>query len=60
VSTNIGVKTFTFIVGHAKYAAKYKQSIEGLALHIQSTYTNGLSIAKLIRELMLVVINVDD
>jgi hypothetical protein len=60
VSTNIGVETFTFDVGHTKYAAKYQQSIEGLALHIQSTYTNGSSIAKSIRELKLVVINVDD
>ena len=60
VSSNIGVKTFMFDVGHAKYAAKYQQSIEGLALHIQSTYTNGSSIVKSIRELKLVVINVDD
>ena len=60
VSSNIGVKTFMFDVGHAKYAAKYQQSIEGLALHIQSTYTNGSSIAKLIRELKLVVIDVDN
>ena len=60
VSTNIGVKTFTFDVGHVKYAAKYQQSIEGLALHIQSTYTNVSSIAKSIRELKLVVIDVDD
>ncbi len=53
-------QTFTFNVGHAKYAAKYQQSIEGLALHIQSTYANGSSIAKMIRELKLVVIDVDD
>jgi hypothetical protein len=31
VSTNIGVETSMFDVGHAKYAAKYQQSIEGLA-----------------------------
>ena len=60
VSTNPSVETLTFDVGHAKYAAKYQQSLEGLALHIQSTYTNGSSIAKSIRDLELVVIDVDD
>ena len=60
VSTNPGVETLTFDVGHAKYAAKYQQSLEGLALHIQSTYMNGSSIAKSIRDLQLVAIDVDD
>jgi len=60
VSTNPGIETLTFDVGHAKSAAKYQQSLEGLALHIQSTYTNGSSIAKSIRDLELVVIDVDD
>ena len=53
VSTNTGVEAFTFDVGHPKYAAKYQQHLEALALHIQEKYQNGSSIAKSIRDMKL-------
>jgi len=59
VSTNTGVQNLTFDVGHPRHAARYQQSVEGLALYIQSNYTNGSSIAKSIRDLKLVMIEID-
>ena len=59
VSTNTGVQNLTFNVGHPRHAARYQQSVEGLALYIQSNYTNGYSIAKSIRDLKLVTIEID-
>jgi hypothetical protein len=46
LSFNAGVEKFTFDVGHPRHAARYQQSVEGLALYIQGNYTNGSSIAK--------------
>jgi hypothetical protein len=60
MSTNTGVETFTFLVGNPKYAAKYQQHLEALALHIQEKYQNGSSIAKSIRDMKLVVIKLDE
>jgi hypothetical protein len=59
LSSNAGVEKFTFDVGHPRHAARYQQSVEGLALYIQGNYTNGSSIAKSIRDLKLVKIDVD-
>jgi hypothetical protein len=53
VSKVVGLKTHTFDIGNAKYAAKYQKSVDTIANHIQKEYKGGPEIAKAIRDLSL-------
>jgi hypothetical protein len=49
----LGLESHTFVIGNAKYAAKYKKMIDAIANYIQREYKGGADIAKAIRELSL-------
>ncbi len=54
----LGLKSQTFGIGNAKYAAKYKKMIDAIANHIQREYKGGADIAKAIKELSLPTLQV--
>jgi hypothetical protein len=47
----VGLKTDTFDIGNAKYAAKFQKSLEAIAMYVQREYKGGPDIAKAIKEL---------
>ncbi len=49
----LGLETHTFDIGNAKYAAKYKKTVDSIANYIQREYKVGADIAKVIKELSL-------
>jgi hypothetical protein len=49
----LGLETHTFDIGNAKYAAKYKKTVDSIANYIQREYKGGADIAKAIKELCL-------
>ncbi len=53
VSKVVGLKTHTFDIGNAKYAAKYQKSVDAIANHIQKEHKGGPEIAKAIRDMNL-------
>jgi hypothetical protein len=53
VSTLVGLKSHTFDMGNAKYAAKFQKLLDAIAIHIQRDYKGGADIAKAIRDLVL-------
>ncbi len=53
VTKILGLKSHTFDIGNAKYAAKYKKMVDAIANHIQREYKGGADIAKAIKELSL-------
>ena len=53
-TTNVaGLEMHTFDIGHAKYAAKFKKSLEEIANYVQREYKGGPDIGRGIRELRL-------
>ncbi len=49
----LGLESHTFDIGNAKYAAKYKKTVDSIANYIQREYKGGADIAKAIKELSL-------
>jgi hypothetical protein len=49
----LGLESHTFDIGNAKYAAKYKKTVDTIANYIQSEYKGGANTAKAIKELSL-------
>ncbi len=54
----LGLKSHTFDIGNAKYAAKYKKTVDVLANYIQREYKGEADIAKAIKELSLPTLQV--
>ncbi len=54
----LGLESHTFDIGNAKYAAKYKKTVDAIANHIQREYKGGADIAKAIKELSLPTLHV--
>ena len=50
VTKVLGLKSHTFNIGNAKYAAKYKKTANAIANHIQREYKGRADIAKAIKE----------
>ncbi len=48
-----GLETHTFDIGHAKYAAKFKKSLEEIANYVQREYKGGPDMGKALRDLQL-------
>jgi hypothetical protein len=44
----LGLESHTFDIGNAKYAAKYKKTIDAITNHIQREYKGGADITKAI------------
>jgi hypothetical protein len=49
----LGLESHTFDIGNAKYAAKYKKTVNAIANYIQREYKGGADIAKAIKELSI-------
>ncbi len=58
VTKLLGLESHTFDIGNAKYAAKYKKTVDVIANYIQSEYKGGADIAKAIKELSLPILQV--
>ncbi len=58
VTKVLGLKSHTFNIGNAKYAAKYKKTVNAIANHIQREHKGGADIAKTIKELSLPTLRV--
>jgi hypothetical protein len=58
VTKVLGLKSHTFDIANAKYAAKYKKTVNAIANHIQREYKSGADIAKAIKELSLPTLRV--
>jgi hypothetical protein len=58
VTKVLGLKSHTFDIGNAKYAAKYKKTVNDIANHIQREYKGGADITKAIKELSLPTLRV--
>jgi hypothetical protein len=54
----VGLKSHTFNIGNAKYAAKYKKTVDAIANYIQREYNGGADIEKAIKELSLPILQV--
>ena len=54
----LGLESHTFDIGNAKYAAKYKKTVDAIANYIQREYKGGADIAKAIKELSLPTLQV--
>jgi hypothetical protein len=53
VTEVFGLKSHTFDIGNEKYAAKYKKTVDTIAIYIHREYKGGADIAKAIKELSL-------
>jgi hypothetical protein len=51
VTKVLGQEDNTFDIGNVKYAAKYKETVDAIANHIQREYKGGADIAKAIKAL---------
>ncbi len=58
VTKMLGLESHTFDIGNVKYAAKYKKTVDGIANYIQREYKGGADIAKAIKELSLLTLQV--
>ena len=58
VSKVVRLETHTFDIGNEKYAAKYQQSVDTIANHIQKEYKGRPEIAKAIRDMSLPTITI--
>ena len=58
VTKVLGLESHTFDIGNAKYAAKYKKTVDAIANYIQREYKGGANIAKAIKELSLPTLQV--
>ena len=58
VTKVLGLESHTFDIGNAKYAAKYKKTVDAIANYIQREYKGGADIAKAIKELSLPTLQV--
>jgi hypothetical protein len=58
VTKVLGLEGHTFDIGNAKYAAKYKKTVDAIANHIQREYKGGVDIAKPIKVLSLPTLQV--
>jgi hypothetical protein len=58
MSNGAGLKTYMFDIGNAKYAAKYKKSLNAITNYAQREYKGGPEIAKAWRDLVLPTITV--
>ena len=56
----LNLETATFDVGHAKYAAGFQVSLDAIVLYIQSNFKDGSYIAKSVKDLALVTIDLED
>ena len=56
----LGLESHTFDIGNAKYAAKYKKTVDAVAKYIQKEYKGGSDVAKAIRELSLPTLDLPD
>ncbi len=54
----LGLKSHTFDVGNAKYAAKCKRTVDTIANHIKKEYKGRPDIAKAIRKLSLPILTI--
>ena len=55
----VGLESHTFDIGNAKYAAKYKKTVDVIANYIQIEYKGwGADIAKAIKELSLPTLHI--
>ncbi len=46
VTKVVGLESYTFDIGHAKFAAKYQKTVKAIANHIEKDYKGGPEIAK--------------
>ncbi len=53
VTKVLGLESHTFDIGNAKYAVKYKKTVDAIANYIQRRDKGGADIAKAIKELYL-------
>ena len=53
VTKVFGLESHTFDIGNAKYAAKYKKTVDVIANYIHREYKGGADIAKAIKALSL-------
>jgi hypothetical protein len=53
-----GLESHTFDIGNAKYAAKYKKTVDVIANYVQREYKGGADIAKAIKALSLPTLQV--
>jgi hypothetical protein len=58
VTKMLGLESHTFYIGNAKYVAKYKKTVDVIANYIQREYKGGADIAKAIKELILLTLQV--
>jgi hypothetical protein len=58
VTKVLGLEGHTFDIGNAKYAAKYKKTVDAIANHIQREYKGGADIVKAIKALSLPTLQV--
>ena len=54
----LGLESHNFDIGNAKYAAKYKKTVNAIANNIQREYKGGADIAKAIKALSLPTLQV--
>ncbi len=58
VTKVLGLESHTFVIGNAKYAVKYKKTVDAIANHTQREYKGGADIVKAIKELSLPTLRV--
>jgi hypothetical protein len=58
VTKVLGLESHTFDIGNAKYASKYKKTVDAIANYIQRKYKGGADIAKAIKALSLPTLQV--
>jgi len=58
VTKVLGLESHTFNIGNAKYAAKYKKTVDAIANYIQREIKGGADIAKAFKELSLPTLQV--
>ncbi len=58
VTKVLGLESHTFDIGNAKYVAKYKKTVDAIANYIQREHKGGADIAKAIKELSLLTLQV--
>ena len=58
VTKVLGLESHTFDIGNVKYVAKYKKTVDAIADYIQREYKGGVDIAKTIKALSLLTLQV--
>ena len=54
----VGLESHTFDIGNSKYAAKFKKAVDAMASYIQREYKGGADIAKAIKALSLLALQI--